>query len=186
VQEPVSRLDHTSTSYLTSQHNRRVLRHSTRYGELDARAVQADRVIRGLDDSPFFSLPLEIRNSIYEYALGDESRTLSHNGDLVVAVPQFPPRVLSREDREAIFSGLPAWILTCKELCAEAVDVFIRTRAYESISPHSIVNDRGLPVAQPDAKQTIWDLLKSMNPLIFKADGIQIIALRPSGATGYS
>jgi hypothetical protein len=136
--------------------------------------------------SPFFSLPLEIRNSIYEYALGDESRTLSHNGDLVVAVPQFPPRVLSREDRAAIVSGLPAWIPTCKELCAEAVDVFIRTRTFESISPHSIVNDRGLPVAQPDAKQTIWDLLKSMNPLIFKADGIQIIALQPSGATGYS
>jgi hypothetical protein len=131
-------------------------------------------------DSPFFSLPPEIRNCIYEYALGEESRTFSYNGDLVVAVPQFPPRVLTYEDRKV--SGLPPWILAGKELCAEAIDVFTRSRAFESISPHSIVNNHRL--AQPAAKQGTVDPPKPTNPLIFKEDGIQIIGLRPARHTG--
>ncbi|KAI4932454.1 hypothetical protein J4E85_002852 [Alternaria conjuncta] len=80
--------------------------------------------------SPLARLPRELRDQIYEYALGaDMMRILSFGETKIIMLPIYAPgRVYCDQE-----DGLPMWMLSSKTILSEALEVFHRTQCFEHI-----------------------------------------------------
>jgi len=130
-------------------------------------------------DSPFSQLPRELRDQIYELALGDiiliqydllEFRlkpTFYQTEKDVCAeyINHFPPR------------GLPVWIRSCKHICVEALESLGRTRTFEPIlrSFSPII----LPIWSKQDPIEDTPIIRKWNPILFKPHILQNILLNP-------
>jgi hypothetical protein len=82
--------------------------------------------------SPFFALPSEIRDQIYDEAFGNKIRQLSYHALGIitfVVTPEYQPEIL--QGLISITRGLPQWLLSCKQICSEATETFSRTRKFD-------------------------------------------------------
>ena len=118
--------------------------------------------------NPFFRLPRELRDKIYQ--LLDSTPTTFRYGDLVLlATVGFPSSI------EVSRSGLPLWIMSNRQMCREAVEVFGRTRTFMAI--------RIVRPGWAHSPPTHWQHSTLMrNPLVINQRVIQNIAV----VRGYS
>ena len=117
--------------------------------------------------SLFFRLPREIRDEIYERALGTTSTTLKH-GDLTVVVTPTAPTALTTSRNLATTDtiGLPAWFLISKQVCSEALGVFGNTRFFVAKE-----------YFKRDERFSHWPRPRTfLNPLVFNANVVLKIA----------
>ena len=68
----------------------------------------------------FYQLPRELRDTVYEHALRDESLNFNHRGLNISASSGIEKKDISR-------LGLPQWLLTSRLICSEGIDTFLRT-----------------------------------------------------------
>ncbi|KAB2109865.1 hypothetical protein AG0111_0g1753 [Alternaria gaisen] len=100
----------------------------------DAQACEPTRT------SPFFLLPKELRDYIYDYAFGSEIIVFTPSGLILEACPKGRKSENSRPSEDitirypdtlpAYTRGLPLWLLTNKQICSEALSYFGTVRTF--------------------------------------------------------
>jgi len=66
-------------------------------------------------------LPRELQDGIYEHAFGPTCYTFSYGPEEILTVPDYPIETSI---------GLPEWLLSSKQMCLEALEVFGQTRIF--------------------------------------------------------
>ncbi|KAF2035599.1 hypothetical protein EK21DRAFT_84636 [Setomelanomma holmii] len=103
--------------------------------EVDEAANLADYTVRSLgtfdpqSSAPFFKLPQEIRDQIYEEAYRNDPRSFSHQDFRIQAYQE--EHGSSGQQGRKTQNGLPRWILVCKKICTEAMTLFLQTRTFK-------------------------------------------------------
>lgn len=111
--------------------------------------------------SPLFHLPREIRDQIFELALGPSPNVLEHDELTIIATPAVPLITATSADTDTDSKGIPELFLSCKQVCSEALEVFGNTRYF-------IAKEEDVRFARPKTY---------MNPLVFSPNLVRDIAL---------
>lgn len=74
--------------------------------------------------SPLLQLPRELRDKIYDYLFGNPARQFFHR-DIAISA------ITDTSHYSWPILGLPHWLLTCRQISTEAMDLFARTRTFE-------------------------------------------------------
>jgi len=120
----------------------------------------------------FFNIPLEIRDQIYNEVFGDQARDLTYE-DLTIRVYREVPQIINVSSTSAI-RGLPRWVLSCKQICTEALAELSRTHIFEATRRRIKLDyqscRRGLPSTMPAPSMH--------NPLVFREGSFWHVVLR--------
>jgi hypothetical protein len=121
--------------------------------------------------SPLFRLPQELRNQIYNYAF-DTTPVRFDDDDLlsVIATVDFPMKC--DKSSTGARGGFLLWMLSCKRICSEALIAYSKARTFAAMSYGGL----GFQWMATGA-------LGKANPLIFKSNIIQNLAILKSLAT---
>jgi hypothetical protein len=86
-------------------------------------------------ESPFFELPRELRDHIYELAFGSDSFLIRYAAlDFRITPTLYHLKdVLPLSYTPSSPRGMPVWIRSCKHICVEALELLGRLRAFEPI-----------------------------------------------------
>lgn len=138
---------------------------------ITAEAVVAKQIHRQITNRcDFFSLPLEIREIVYEHAFGTNPRYFCCKDPKIICVAATlgaPPFLDTSTEflgtHDPHNRGLPWWITTCKQIYAERLKHFLRTRTFTPLDLGYDYHYRGARAKH--------------NPLIFTTHKIRNIAI---------
>ncbi|KAH7094557.1 hypothetical protein FB567DRAFT_585924 [Paraphoma chrysanthemicola] len=123
----------------------------------------------------FFNLPLEIRDQIYREAFGEDTRTFRYGDTPIEAHISVPLQDCLNMDSSV--HGLPRWLSTCKQICTDGIDAFLRTRYFMyggyygdwyGDTTYSFRDTKSVQVTQP---------VQHWNPLIFRSGSLINVAI---------
>lgn len=118
-------------------------------------------------ESPFFHLPREVRDQIYDFAFGSDTFTIKYAAlDFRITPTYYHPKdVLPLRYIPPPPRGIPAWIRSCKHICVEALELLGRLRAFEPIVLDHVV----------EASKA-----HHQNPILFQTGILRNILLNPN------
>jgi hypothetical protein len=141
--------------------------------------------------SRFLSWPGEIRDCVYEYALGDKPRRFRHGVYEIMAFMQHAgAQSTARSNYNEYIRGLPRWLIVCEQILTEAIEVFSRTRFFEAIPgalPPGASPWFDSPTKVPGASKIPQVSRASpINPLLINCHGLRNIIIAPVRCSYFS